>query len=115
MGPLAAVVLLAGAVESFQVSAYNETQVEGRSLVYDETDVWLQKSWQTFDRSTKAVYAGVESLVEPADQAPTLARDDSPTEAVEIALRNDLPEPGLARPTGFDPAISLARMPAIPS
>ena len=34
MGPLVAI-LLAGAVESFQVAAYNETQVEGRKLVYD--------------------------------------------------------------------------------
>src|SRR5207253_737354 len=67
MGPLVAI-LLAGAVESFQVAAYNETQVEGRKLVYDETDVWMQKSWATFDRSTNTFYAGVESLVEPADQ-----------------------------------------------
>src|SRR5207244_25323 len=66
MGPLTAIALLAGAVESFQVAAYNETQVEGHNLVYDETDVWLQKSWAGLDRSTHTFYIGFESLVEPS-------------------------------------------------
>jgi hypothetical protein len=69
MGPLAAIALLAGAVESFQVAAYNETQAEGRNLVYNETDVWLQKSWSAFDRSTQTFYIGLESLVEPSEQS----------------------------------------------